>query len=75
LPEVQAKIKRQVGHINARLAKYERVRKILLIAQEMTPESGLLTPSLKIKRRVVDEVFKDRIEALYKSNGVGNIED
>jgi long-chain acyl-CoA synthetase len=75
LSEVQAKMKRQVGHTNTRLAKYERVRKIILIAQEMTPESGLLTPSLKIKRRIVDEVFKERIDALYKANGNGAIED
>jgi long-chain acyl-CoA synthetase len=75
LPEVQTKLLRQVGHTNTQLAKFERVRKIILIAQEMTPESGLLTPSLKVKRRVVDEHFKDRIEALYKSNGSGKIED
>jgi long-chain acyl-CoA synthetase len=75
LPEVQAKMLRQVGHANAKLAKFERVRKIIVIAQEMTPENGLLTPSLKIKRRMVDEFFKDRIEALYRSNGGGKIED
>lgn len=75
LPEVMAKMMRQVGHTNTKLAKYERVRKIILIAQEMTPESGLLTPSLKIKRRVVDAVFKERISALYRSNGAGKIED
>jgi long-chain acyl-CoA synthetase len=75
LPEVQAKLMRQVAHISAKLAKFERVRKILLIAQEMTPENGLLTPSLKIKRRVVDEFYKDRIEAIYKSNGQGKIKD
>jgi len=75
LPEVQTKMLRQVGHTNTRLAKFEKVRKIILIAQEMTPESGLLTPSLKVKRRVVDAFFKDRIEALYKSNGNGKIED
>lgn len=75
LPEVQAKMKRQVGRVNARLAKYERVWKILLVAQEMTPENGLLTPSLKVKRRVVNACFKDRIEALYRSNGAGRVED
>lgn len=75
LPEVQAKIRRQVGHVNAKLAKYERIRKIILIAQEMTPESGLLTPSLKVKRRMVNAHFKDRIEALYRANGSEQIED
>ncbi len=69
LPEVQAKMMRQVAHINTKLAKFERVRKIILIAREMTPENGLLTPSLKIKRRMVDAFYQDRIEALYQSNG------
>ena len=75
LPEVQAKLKRQVAHVNTTLAKYERIRKIILVAQEMTPENGLLTPSLKVKRRVVDEVFRDRIDALYRANGTGTIGD
>jgi long-chain acyl-CoA synthetase len=75
LPEVQAKLKRQVAHVNTTLAKYERIRKIILVAQEMTPENGLLTPSLKVKRRVVDEVFRDRIDALYRANGTGAIQD
>ena len=74
LPEVQAKFKRQVGHVNAKLAKYERVRKVLLIAHEMTPENGLLTPSLKVKRRMVNAFYKDRIEALYRANGSEQIE-
>ena len=75
LSEVQAKLKRQVAHVNTTLAKYERIRKIILVAQEMTPENGLLTPSLKVKRRVVDEVFRDRIDALYRANGTGTIGD
>ena len=75
LPEVQAKLKKQVGNVNTKLAKYERVHKILLVAQEMTPENGMLTPSLKVKRRVVNAHFKDRIEALYRCNGIGRVED
>jgi long-chain acyl-CoA synthetase len=75
LPEVQAKMKHQVAHVTTHLAKYERVRKIILIAQEMTPENGLLTPSLKVKRRMVNEAFKDLIDALYKSNEAGKIGD
>lgn len=66
LPEVQAKLLRRVGYANAKLAQFEQVRKIALLDKEMTPEAGLLTPSLKIKRRVVAEVFRDRIEALYE---------
>ncbi len=70
LPEVQAKMKRLVDRINTRLANYERIRRFILLSQEMTPENGLLTPSLKLKRRVVDQVFKDRIEALYSTKSL-----
>jgi long-chain acyl-CoA synthetase len=55
-----------VNHINAKLPAYERIRRIALLAQELTPASGLLTPSLKLKRREVNEAFKGLIEGLYR---------
>jgi long-chain acyl-CoA synthetase len=70
LPEVKAKLMRQVEHVNAKLSKYERVRRIIILDREMTADSGLLTPSLKVKRRVVAEKFKDRIDAVYAGSTV-----
>lgn len=67
-PKVYAKIMTRVNHTNSHLPAYERVRKIALLDKELTPESGLLTPSLKLKRRVVNEAFKDVIEGLYRAN-------
>ncbi len=44
---------------------YERVKKISILPRELNQEAGELTPTLKIKRRVVDKNFEDRIEAIY----------
>jgi len=66
-PKVLAKLMKQVNRLNAHLPAFERIRKIAVLEKELTPESGLLTPSLKLKRRVVNEAFKDIIEGLYRA--------
>jgi long-chain acyl-CoA synthetase len=55
----------QVAELTKELAKFERVKKIALLEKEMTVEGGELTPTLKVKRRVVDEKYKDVIEKIY----------
>jgi len=66
-PKVVAKLMTRVNHLNSKLPAYERIRKIALLDKELTAEGGLLTPSLKLKRRVVNDAFKDVIEGLYRS--------
>jgi long-chain acyl-CoA synthetase len=65
-PKVIAKIMSRVNHTNSHLPAFERIRRIALLDKELTAESGLLTPSLKLKRRIVNDTFKDVIEGLYK---------
>ncbi|MCI0716556.1 MAG: long-chain fatty acid--CoA ligase [Chlorobi bacterium] len=48
------------------LAKYERVRKFVLMDKPFTIESGELTPTLKLKRRIIEERYKDIIDGFYK---------
>jgi len=48
------------------LAQYERPKKIALLTEEMTVDGGLLTPTLKIRRRMAEQRFRDAIEALYQ---------
>jgi long-chain acyl-CoA synthetase len=50
------------------LSQYERVKKIALIEKELTIEGGELTPTLKVKRRVVDEKYKGVIDKLYEES-------
>jgi long-chain acyl-CoA synthetase len=48
------------------LAQFERVKKFALLERELTTEGGELTPTLKVKRRVVLEKYRDVIEGLYE---------
>ena len=47
------------------LARFEKVKRIALLEKELTVEGGELTPTLKIKRRIVDEKYKDVIDKIY----------
>ncbi len=58
----------QVSELTQELARYERVKKIVLIAEEFTVEGGELTPTLKVKRRVIDEKYSEIIENIYAEN-------
>ena len=49
-------------------SRYEQVKKIALLEAELSQETGELTPTLKVKRRVVNEKFKNQIESLYSEN-------
>ena len=66
LPEAKEKMMRRVQRINERFSSFENVRKIIVLDRELTADSGLLTPSLKIRRRAVDEAFAARIAKLYE---------
>jgi long-chain acyl-CoA synthetase len=65
LPEAVDKLMRQVQRVNAHFSNYESIKKIIVLDRELTADSGLLTPSLKIRRRAVDEAFAARINKLY----------
>lgn len=56
---------RQIEALTPNLAKYERIKRIALLENEFTIEGGELTPTLKVKRRVIDEKYRDVIEQLY----------
>jgi len=51
----------------AHLAKFETPKKVLLLEKDFTIESGELTPTLKVKRRVVEQHYKDQIDATYSA--------
>jgi long-chain acyl-CoA synthetase len=64
-PRVLDLMQRQVDSVTADLSRFERVKRVALIERELTVEGGELTPTLKVKRRVVDEKYKDVIDRLY----------
>ncbi|HVY60995.1 MAG TPA: long-chain fatty acid--CoA ligase [Planctomycetota bacterium] len=51
---------------NKKLASYEQVKKFIIAPKEWTPESGELTPTLKVKRKVVTAKFEKELDALYE---------
>ena len=65
-PDVERHVRRVVDEANARLAGYEQVKRFRILERDLTQEAGELTPTLKVKRRTVDEHFADEIEALYE---------
>ncbi len=64
-PLVYAKVGSRVERVNEHLSNYERIKKMVLLDQEMTLEGGQLTPSLKVKRRVVNQMYATQIEGMY----------
>ena len=64
-PEILDLIQREVDKVNAAFARVEQVRKFRLIEQKLTAEDEELTPTMKLKRRLVNEKYRDLIEAMY----------
>jgi long-chain acyl-CoA synthetase len=64
-PRIIDLIQRQIDGLTPNLAKYERIKKVALLENEFTVEGGELTPTLKVKRRVIDEKYRDVIEKIY----------
>ena len=64
-PQVRALFEAEVEEVNRRLAKYEQIRSWTLLTQEFTLETGELTPTQKVKRRVIRDKYAAQIEALY----------
>jgi long-chain acyl-CoA synthetase len=65
MPEVTALIQKQMDKYNVLFSHPEQVKKFTLLAHEWTIDSGELTPSLKLKRKVLEQHYTQQIEAIY----------
>jgi long-chain acyl-CoA synthetase len=65
LPEVQREIAEAVERANQTVSQVEQIKKWVVVPDEWTPDSGELTPSLKLKRRVVLDKYASEIEGMY----------
>jgi long-chain acyl-CoA synthetase len=64
-PVVQEEIAKAVAEANESVARVEQIKKWVIVPDEWTPDSGEVTPSLKLKRRVVLDKYADDIESMY----------
>jgi len=65
-PEIHAAIQKTIDEVNNGLARVEQIKKFTVLARAFGIESGELTPTLKIKRKVVNQNFAPEIEAMYQ---------
>jgi len=74
-PEVQAHLEVEAKKQIRELARFEMPKKFLVLNRDFTIADGELTPKMSIKRRVVEERLRDRIEALYQPEPDGSHEE
>jgi long-chain acyl-CoA synthetase len=70
-PEIRSTIQTKVDEINQALARVEQIKKFAILAMPFGIDSGELTPTLKIKRKVVAQKYASEIEAMYRDDGSG----
>ncbi len=66
--KVSGEYRRLIEQVNQALAHYETIKKITVVPDEWSVDSGELTPSMKMKRRVVEEKYKAVIEGMYRGD-------
>jgi long-chain acyl-CoA synthetase len=66
-PEVRALFQAVIDQVNRDLAQFERIKKFGFVADELTIANGALTPTLKVKRRVIEARYRSLIDELYQT--------
>nr|WP_145486271.1 MULTISPECIES: AMP-dependent synthetase/ligase [Streptomyces] len=66
-PDLETEVRRAVVAANTLVSQAESIRTFRILAQPFTEEHGLLTPSLKLKRKAIEKAYEREVEALYKS--------
>ena len=65
-PEVIELIQGEVDKVNAKFARVEQIKKFFLLDKQLTAEDEELTPTMKLKRKLVEKKYAERIEAMYR---------
>lgn len=66
-PDLEAEVRRAVVAANTLVSQPESIRTFRIVATRFTEEDGLLTPSLKLKRKAVEQAYADEVDELYRS--------
>jgi long-chain acyl-CoA synthetase len=66
-PVIKSEVQSAVDKANKSVSRAESIRKFVILPEDFTPENGMLTVSLKVRRKEVVSHFKDTIEAIYRA--------
>jgi long-chain acyl-CoA synthetase len=66
-PKIQELIQREVDRVNSNYAQVEQVKKFAILDHDLSQATGELTPTLKVKRTVINSNYADLFESLYAS--------
>ena len=64
--KVVLRVRQEIENYNKSFSDFEQVKRFVLLEHEWSVESGELTPSLKIRRKVIKEKYKEAIDTLFK---------
>jgi long-chain acyl-CoA synthetase len=64
-PEAKAMVQSHIDEMNTQLPKWETIKKFVILPEDLTIDGGDLTPSLKVKRKVVEKKYMDLLDSLY----------
>lgn len=67
MPIINNRIKREVEKYNLNLDHISQVKEFRLVSENWTPETGMLSPTLKLKRKIVFKRYEDKINSIYQS--------
>ena len=65
-PEIKELIQNGLDRVNQRLARFETIKKYTILARDFSQEEGEITPTLKLKRKVIAEKYREVIESMYR---------
>jgi long-chain acyl-CoA synthetase len=63
-PQFVKRVQRDAGDLTRELSDYERVKRVYLLPREFSIDKGEMTPTLKIKRSVIDEKYEEAIDEI-----------
>lgn len=64
-PTFRSHLEKQIEELNAKLARVQTIKKFAIVPNEFTIDGGELTPTMKVKRKVINEKYKTQITSLY----------
>ena len=70
-PEIHRAVEEGINQVNSKLARFETIKKFNILPRDFSQEEGEITPTLKVKRKVVIEKYRDLLESLYQDDAGG----